>query len=55
MSRNTNFDNQFGAFLAAWLRHDDLRKGASVPELFASRRNLDDLRYQMRMAGQQIR
>mgnify|MGYP001814785555 CR=1 FL=1 len=43
MSRN--FNENFRAFLAAWVRHDDLRHGGTIAELASSRFELDELRY----------
>jgi len=46
MSR-TNFDEQFDAFLAAWVRHEELRGGGSIAELANARFELDALRYRV--------
>jgi hypothetical protein len=43
MSRS--FNENFRAFLAAWVRHDDLRNSGSIAELASSRFELDELRY----------
>ena len=51
MSRTNHFDREFGAFLAAWARHEDLRKTPELPALFNSRRQLDDLRYRVWVAA----
>ena len=40
-----NFNENFKAFLAAWVRHDDLRHGGTIAELASSRFELDELRY----------
>ncbi len=51
MSLNTRFDKEFGAFLAAWVHHEELREGGALPELVDSRRQLDDLRYRVWVAS----
>ena len=47
MGLNKNFDNSFDAFLAAWVRHQELRSGGSLAELASSRFELDELRYRV--------
>ena len=39
------FNENFKAFLAAWVRHDDLRHRGNIEELASSRFELDELRY----------
>ena len=40
-----SFNENFKAFLAAWVRHEDLRYQGSIAELASSRFELDELRY----------
>ncbi len=47
MALAAEFQNAYDEFLAAWLRHEDLRHGASIAELSASRTRLDSLRYEV--------
>ena len=47
MALAAEFTNAYDEFVAAWLHHEDLRHGASIAELSASRARLDGLRYEV--------